>query len=261
MMKTIFKVCAAVFLAATAMAPAAQAKTMKVAFGAEPYPPMYFPDASGKWQGFEIELADVVCKAAGLQCETVPIAWDGIIPALTSGKVDMIMGSMSITEERKKRVDFSDVYYKIPPMIIGAKDAKFDVTPEGMADKAIGVQVSTIHQAYVDKYYVPKGATLKEYQTQDEANNDLAAGRLDAVMADSSALSDFLNTEVGKSCCESKGTPANDVGILGQGVGVAIRKGEDDLREKLNAAIKTIRKNGEYDRVAKKYFTVDVFGQ
>lgn len=141
-MRTIIKACAVAFLAATAIVPAAQAKTMKVAFGAEPYPPMYYPDASGKWQGFEIELADVVCEAAGLTCETVPIAWDGIIPALTSGKVDMIMGSMSITDERKKRVDFSDKYYKIPPMIISAKDVAFDITPEGMADKAIGVQVS-----------------------------------------------------------------------------------------------------------------------
>ncbi|GLU25490.1 transporter substrate-binding domain-containing protein [Brucella sp. NBRC 12950] len=260
-MKTTLKAFAIAFLAATAMAPAAKAETLKVAFGAEPYPPMYYPDASGKWQGFEIELADVVCEAAGLKCETVPIAWDGIIPALTSGKVDMIMGSMSITDERKKRVDFSDKYYKIPPMIIGGKDAKFDVTPEGMADKAIGVQVSTTHQAYVEKYFVPKGATLKEYQTQDEANNDLAAGRLDAVMADSSALIDFLNTDVGKTCCENKGTPADDVGILGQGVGVAVRKGEDGLRDKLNVAIKKIRENGEYDRVAKKYFTFDVFGQ
>lgn len=239
---------------------ASQAQTLKVAVGAEPYPPMYSPDASGKWQGFEVDLAGLLCKTAELECEITPIAWDGIIPALTSGKVDMIMGSMSITAERKKKIDFSDKYYMIPPMIIGAKDMKFEPTPEGLADKAIGVQVSTTHQSYVNKHFVPKGATLKEYQTQDEANNDLVSGRLDAVMADSGALADFLATDAGKACCEAKGVPAADTDILGQGVGVGIKKGNHALRKKMNVAIKTVRANGEYDTLAKKYFTYEVFG-
>lgn len=237
-----------------------QAQTLKVAVGAEPYPPMYYPDASGQWHGFEVDLAGLLCKTAKLECETTPIAWDGIIPALTSGKIDMIMGSMSITAERQKKIDFSDKYYSIPPMIIGTKDIKFEPNAEGLADKTVGVQVSTIHQSYVEKHFVPKGATLKEYQTQDEANNDLAAGRLDAVMADAGAMADFLKTDIGQSCCDAKGNPAPDIEILGPGVGIGLRKGDDALREKMNTAIKTIRDNGEYEALAKKYFTYDVFG-
>lgn len=260
-MSLTIKACVIAFLAATAVAPAAHAETRKVAFGAEPYPPMYYPDASGKWQGFEIELAQAICKAAKMACEPVPVAWDGIIPALTSGKVDMIMGSMSITDERKKRVDFSIPYYKTPTLIIGSKELKFDASPKSMADKIIGVQGATISQAYVQKHYASEGATTKEYLTQDEANNDLAAGRIDATMADRTALENFLSSEVGTTCCESKGTPLDDASILGLGAGIAVRKNEGNLVERLNVAIKTVRENGEYDRVAKKYFTFDVFGQ
>ncbi len=253
---------AAVFAGTVALTTAmpALAQPLKVAVGAEPYPPMYYPDASGQWHGFEVDMAMLLCKTAHLECETAPIAWDGIIPALTSGKIDMIMGSMSITPERMKKIDFSDKYYSIPPMIVGAKDLQFEPNAKGMADKTVGVQVSTIHQSYIQKHFVPNGTTLKEYQTQDEANNDLAAGRLDAVMADAGSLEDFLKTDAGKACCDAKGNPAPDIEILGPGVGVGLRKGDDALREKMNEAIKTIRANGEYDALAKKYFPYDVFG-
>ncbi len=130
---------------------------------------------------------------------------DGIIPALTTSKIDMIVGSMSMTPERLKTIDFSDKYYNTPTIVIGTKDLKFDATPEGLKDKTIGVQVSTIHQAYAMKHFAPGGATIKEYQTQDEANNDLTAGRIDAVQADSLALRAFLATDSGKACCEGKG--------------------------------------------------------
>lgn len=190
-----------------------------------------------------------------------PVAWDGIIPALTTGKIDMIVGSMSMTPERLKTIDFSDKYYNTPTIVIGTKDLKFDATPEGLKDKTIGVQVSTIHQAYAVKHFAPAGATIKEYQTQDEANNDLTAGRIDAVQADSLALRTFLATDNGKACCEEKGTVAKDVEVLGPGVGIGLRKGDTELKDKLNAAIKTIRANGTYDTFTKKYFDFDIYGQ
>lgn len=259
-MKKLSKKLGVAIFSGLAMTMAVQAEPLKVAVGAEPYPPMYYPDASGTWHGFEVDLAGLLCKTAEIECVTTPIAWDGIIPALTSGKIDMIMGSMSITPDRKKKIDFSDKYYSIPPMIIGAKELEFEPTPEGMADKIVGVQVSTIHQSYIEKHFVPNGTTLKEYQTQDEANNDLVAGRLDAVMADAGAMLEFIDSETGKACCETKGNPAPDVEILGPGVGIGLRKGDDELREKMNAAIKTVRENGEYEALAKKYFPYDVFG-
>ena len=238
----------------------AAAEQVRVGFAAEPYPPFTSPDASGNWEGWEVDFMKAICAEAKLDCVITPVAWDGIIPALTTNKIDMIIGSMSITAERLQTIDFSDKYYNSPPGIIGAKDAKFDATPEGLAGKTLGVQVATIHQVYANKYFGAAGATVKEYQTQDEANNDLAAGRIDAVQADSIALGDFLKTEQGSACCDMKGTVKDDPEILGLGVGVGLRKGETELKDKINAAIKAIRANGTYDTFSKKYFDFDVYG-
>ncbi|RCS24587.1 amino acid ABC transporter [Phyllobacterium salinisoli] len=237
----------------------ASAETIKVGIAAEPYPPFASPDASGKWNGWEVEIAMAICEQAKLDCVITPVAWDGIIPALTTKKIDIITASMSITDERKKTIDFSDKYYNTPTVILGSKDVKMDATPEGMKGKVLGVQVSTIHQVYAKKHFADTAAEIKEYQTQDEANQDLAAGRIDATQADSLALETFAATDAGK-CCEIKGTVADDIEVLGPGVGVGMRKGEDQLREKINAAIKDIRANGKYDEISKKYFTFDIYG-
>lgn len=243
-----------------AMTGAAQAEPVKVGFAAEPYPPFTSPDADGNWVGWEVEFQKAICAEAKLDCVITPVAWDGIIPALTSKKIDMIIGSMSITEERLKTIDFSDKYYNTPTVVIGPKDQKFDATPEGLKGKVIGVQVSTIHQAYATAHFGSTAAEIKEYQTQDEADQDLAAGRIDAVQADSIALDAFLKSEQG-ACCDVKGVVEDDPAILGLGVGIGIRKGETELKDKLNAAIKTIRENGTYDAFSKKYFDFDIYGK
>jgi len=237
----------------------AAAEQVRVGFAAEPYPPFTSPDASGNWEGWEVDFMKAMCAEAKLDCVVTPVAWDGIIPALTSGKIDMIIGSMSVTPERQQTIDFSDKYYNTLPGIIGPKDVTFDATPEGLDGKTLGVQVATIHQVYANKYFAPAGATIKEYQTQDEANNDLASGRIDAVQADSVALLDFLKTEQG-ACCDLKGMVKDDPEILGLGVGVGLRKGETELKDKVNAAIKAIRANGTYDEFSKKYFDFDIYG-
>jgi polar amino acid transport system substrate-binding protein len=257
-MKTVLKIAAlAVTLGLTSFS-TAQAEQVKVAFGAEPYPPFTSLDASGKWVGWEIDFANAICKQAKLDCVFTPIAWDGIIPALTSKKVDMIVGSMSITEERMKTIDFSDKYYNTPTGVMGRKDEKFDATPEGLAGKIVAVQVSTINQDYANKHFTG-AAEIKEYQTQDEANQDLAAGRVDAVVADAIALDVFLASEAG-ACCEAKGNVADDPAILGLGVGIGLRKEDTDLKATLNAAIKAIRENGTYDAISKPYFDFDIYG-
>ncbi|WP_075292379.1 transporter substrate-binding domain-containing protein [Pararhizobium arenae] len=240
---------------------AAQAEQIKVGFAAEPYPPFTSPDASGNWEGWEVEFQKAICAEAKLDCVITPVAWDGIIPALTSKKIDIIIGSMSITEERLKTIDFSDKYYNTPTGVIGPKGVAFEATPEGLSGKTIGVQVSTVHQDYANKYFGENGATVKEYQTQDEANQDLAAGRLDAVQADAIALDAFLKSDQGKECCELKGNVKDDPAILGAGVGIGIRKGEDELKGKLNAAIKAIRENGTYDTFSKAYFDFNIYGE
>lgn len=235
-------------------------ETLKIGWSPEPYPPFVSVDSSGNWTGWEVEIANAICKAAGYNWEVVTVAWEGMIPALTSKRIDIIIGSMSITEERLKTVDFSDRYYKTPPGIVGRKGENFAATPEDLAGKYIGVQVSTIHQIYAREHF-PDAAEIRIYQTQDEAYQDLAAGRIDATQVDSIAVIEFLKSDLGKSCCELKGYVADDPEILGSGVGIALRKNEPELKARLNDAIAKIRADGTYAAITEKYFDFDIYGE
>ncbi|EEW25601.1 transporter substrate-binding domain-containing protein [Rhodobacter ferrooxidans] len=254
MKKTILTV------AALLLGTAAVAAPIKVGIAAEPYPPFASPDAAGNWVGWEVDMIGAVCKAAELECVVTPVAWDGIIPSLTGGQIDAIMASMSITEERMQTIDFSDKYYNTPTVIVAAKGAAITPDAEGLKGKIIGVQVSTVHEAYVQAHFAATAAEIKIYQTQDEADQDLAAGRIDATQADSIALDAFLATDAGKACCEVMGAVADDPAILGLGVGVGLRKGEEELKAKFNAGIAKVLADGTYEAISKPYFASSIYG-
>ncbi len=244
-------------IAALMLGTVASAETVKIGIASEPYPPFAAPDAAGNWTGWEIDMIGAVCAAAELDCEITPVAWDGIIPSLTSGQIDAIMASMSITADRMQSIDFSDKYYNTPTVVVANKGSGITPTPEGLAGKILGVQVSTVHQDYAQTHF--KDAEIKLYQTQDEANQDLVAGRIDATQADSIALDAFLASDAG-GCCENTGAVADDKEILGLGVGVGLRKGEDELKAKFNAAIAKIIADGTYDKVTAPYFASSIYG-
>lgn len=248
------------FATAALFGTAAFAEPVKIGIAAEAYPPFAAPDASGAFTGWEVDMINAVCAAGEMECEIVPVAWDGIIPSLTGGQIDAIMASMSITPERMQTIDFSDKYYNTPTVIVGAKGMEMAPTAEGLAGKIIGVQGSTIHEAYVQKHFAGTAAEVKIYQTQDEANQDLVAGRLDAIQADSIALDAFLASDAGAACCEAKGAVADDPEVLGLGVGVGLRKGDEDLKAKFNAAIAKVLGDGTYDTITAKYFASSIYG-
>jgi len=247
-------------IAALMMSGAAMAETVKVGVDTGAYPPFTIPAADGSWSGWEIDFMNAICAEAKLDCVITPTAWDGIIPALTGGQIDVIMSSMSITAERSKVIDFSDKYYNTPTVVIAGKGLVASPDPAGLAGKVIGVQVSTTQEAYAMKYFAPEGAEVKSYQTADEVNQDLASGRIDAIVIDALPGGEFLKTEEGTACCENVGLVLDDEEILGKGVGFGLRK-DDPLKEKLNAAIAAIRANGTYDEISKRYFDFDIYGQ
>jgi polar amino acid transport system substrate-binding protein len=247
-------------LAATAaFASAAAAEPLKIGIAAEPYPPFASPDASGNWVGWEVDFINAVCAAGEMECVITPVAWEGIIPSLTGGQIDAIMASMSITEERMQTIDFSDKYYNTPSMLVTATGSGLTPDAAGMSGKIIGVQVSTIHEAYAQAHF-PDAAEVKTYQTTDEAFQDLNAGRVDAAFADSIAVDAFLVSDTGKACCGSIGAVADDPAILGKGIGVGLRKGDEELKAKFNAAIAKVIADGTYDAISKPYFASSIYG-
>ncbi len=232
----------------------------KVRMGTEgAYPPFNYIDKDGKLQGFDVDIAKALCAAAGVECEFVMQDWDGMIPGLLAKKFDTIIASMSITEERLQKVNFTKKYYLTPAKFIARKGSNFEITPEGLKGKTVGVQRGTIHENFVrDKF--GKTMDIKSYATQDEANMDLASGRVDLVIADTVVLSDgFLNKKEGKDF-EFVGPGFTDKKWFGEGIGIAIRKEDKELLDLMNKAIDTIRANGEYQRINAKYFDFDVYG-
>lgn len=229
---------------------------IKLGLDSSNYEPFYSRGADGTWSGWEIEIGEAICAAMQEECVWVPIAWDGIIPALTAKKIDLIFGSMSITDERKQTINFSDKYYNTPAALIAPKGLDMK-SAEDLKGRTIGVQVSSTHENYANANFASDSA-IKIYQDFNEHNFDLVAGRVDAVIADSLALAPFLESSDG-ACCEVK-MILNDDAIFGIGVGAGIRKEDTELLEKVNAAIKKIREDGTYDAISAKYFNFDIYG-
>ena len=238
---------------------AVQAQELTLKIGTEgAYPPFNNLTADGKLEGFDIDIAKALCEEMKAKCEFVTQDWDGIIPALQAGKFDAIIASMSITDERKQKVDFTDKYYNTPPAVAVPKDLEIKgASKEDLAGKTIGVQGSTTHSNYSEATYTD--SEVKLYPTSDEYKLDIANGRLDAVNDDIIVLQDWLKTEQG-ACCKIAGTVTPVAEIHGPGAGIAIRKGENELREKFNAAIKAIRANGKYKEINDKSFDFDAYG-
>lgn len=259
-MKKIVALVAAV--AATAfIAGTASAKDWKeVKIGTEgAYPPFNYKDAQGQLKGFDVEIALALCAKMKAKCTVVAQDWDGIIPGLLAKKYDAIVASMSITEERKKRVDFTEKYYQTPARFMAKKGVKFTNTPEALKGKTLGAQKATTHSTYLEDNY--KGSSIKLYDTQEQANLDLKAGRLDAVLADSVVLSEWLTkTDEGK-CCAFVGAPIYNKKWFGEGAGIAVRKEDKDLKTALNKALVAIRKDGTYKKINAKYFPFDIYGK
>jgi arginine/ornithine transport system substrate-binding protein len=233
----------------------------KVRVGVEgAYPPFSFMTPDGKLDGFDIDIAKAVVKAMGAEIELVAQDWDGIIPALLAKKYDAIIASMSITEERKKKVAFSNKYYNTPAKFVCKKGAMKEFSTAAIKGKKIGVQRATIHDKYLTDNY-GKDVDIKRYGTQDEAYLDLTAGRLDMLLADSVALdSGFLKKPEGKDY-QFIGPDLTDEKWFGVGAGIACRKDSADLVMKLNEAIAKIRADGTYKKIQDKYFDFNVYGE
>ncbi|WP_275782966.1 ABC transporter substrate-binding protein [Pararhizobium gei] len=243
----------------TLMAGSAMAEGEKIVFGTDAtYPPFESAGSGGEIVGFDIDVAKALCAEMKAECTFVNQDWDGIIPGLIAKKFDAIVSSMSITEERLQKVDFTDKVYNTPPAIVVPKDSAItEATEAALAGKTIGAQSSTTHSNYAEAHM--KDAELKLYPTADEYKLDIASGRIDAAIDDVVVLSEWLKTADG-ACCKLLATLPVDPVINGAGAGIAVRKGDNALREKLNAAIKAVRASGEYKKINDKYFDFDVYG-
>lgn len=212
--------------------------------------------ADGKLTGFDVDIANALCEKMQAKCTIVSQEWDGMIPGLMSGKYDATVASMSITPERQKKIDFTDKYYATPARFIAVKDSEIkDTTPESLKGITVGVQGSTSQASYLEDNF--KDTEVKMYKTVDDANMDLANGRIDLVFSDAAILADWMKSADG-ACCKFVGGEVRDEKYFGVGKGIGVRKSDPELRDRFNVAIKAIIADGTYDRINKKYFDFSI---
>ena len=253
---------AAVVAPAAAPAPVAPAPAalpeLKVAIDPT-YEPFTFKTADGKPTGFDVDIATALCEQVKRNCVFVEQVWDSMIPGLQAKKYDVIISSMSITEDRLKAIDFTDKYYNPPSRVVVKSDVKFS-GPASIKGKKIGVLKGSTQEKYAMGELKTVGVKVVPYEAQDQVYLDIKAGRLDGTVADAVEVTGgFLSKPEGKDYA-LVGPELYIEKYFGIGAGIGLRKGEDALKGELNAAIKAIRGDGTYKKINDTYFPFDVYG-
>lgn len=223
------------------------------------YPPFSYISSNNIMEGFEPDLAELFCQKMTKKCEIIQVEFDALIPSLNTKRIDAILASMSITEERQKTIDFTQKYYQTPARFVAPKGKNYTIDKEGLAQKRIGVQSGTIHEIYANDNF-GKTSKVRSYRNLDEAMIDLDTGRIDLVFADVVPLdTGYLQGDYAEKM-ELVGPDFTDEKWFGEGVGIGIRKGESALKEAFEKAIIESRQDGSYQEIQAKYFDYDVYG-
>lgn len=216
------------------------------------FPPFNYLDRKGMPAGFEIELAQEACQRMKAECEFAAFKWDELVPGLLDKKFDIIMSSMEVTSERRKRMGLSRRYYLSPGAFIAAKGAPFDGPASLLRNKRIGIQKDSTHADWADKSF-RRSAQLRRYNTLAEALQALAKDEVDAVFGDKVQLWLWSQKPDGK-CCELVGQDIKDNQTLGIGVAAGLRREDAKLRDAFNKALGEMLSDGTYKKINEKYF-------
>jgi len=210
---------------------------------------------NGKLVGFDTEIATALCAEMKMTCAFVPTDWDNIINNLQAGEYDVIIASLSITEERKKQVLFTDKYYSNAIRFVGQKGAveSNSTNPLDMKSKRIGAQKGSLAESHLLKKYA-RSARIRTYDNQEEAFRDLAGRKLDYVIVDALPAYDWLQSLDGQ-CCQFSSPPI----YADEGIGMAVNLNNTALRDQLNTALATILQNGVYQQINARYFPFSIY--
>ena len=215
------------------------------------FPPFSEVKGDGTIVGLEVDFINELCKRISAGCEIVPMQFDALISGLKSRKIDMIIGSMSITDERAKVINFSDRYYNAPIQFIGKKDGSDFIT----SDASIGVERGSISASYADNEL--KGVSVKTYDSQTAAMKDLEVGRVDFALGDLLTIYDWMESGA-KADFTLIGDAISDPKHVGDGIGIGLRKSDDDLLNTVNTAIAEIADDGTFDKITSSYFPFSI---
>jgi polar amino acid transport system substrate-binding protein len=222
------------------------------------YPPFNYAGPDGNPAGFNVDLARMICEEIQVQCTVQMRRFDTLISALNSNNGDAIIASIAQTPEMRARVDFSDPYYRTPARFVALRNSPIDdVRPEALEGKKIAVVAGTAHEAYLKTLFTE--AELRPYPDADAARFALKRGEVDLLFGDGISLAFWLNGTDSANCCEFRGGPYLESRFFGEGVGIAVRRGNDLLRQAFNWALFRIWEKGRFTDLWLRYFPVSPF--
>jgi len=220
------------------------------------YPPFNYLDRKGLPAGFEMDIAQEACMRMKAECEFVAAPWDDLVPGLLEKKFDIVMASLEVNSERRRRLGLSRRYYLSPGAFIAAKGQPFDGPPTLLRNRKIGVQKDSTHADWLDKSF-RRSAQIKRYPTIAEALNGLVKDEVDAVFGDKVQLWLWSQKAEG-NCCEVMGQDVKDTQTLGIGVSAGLRREDAKLRDAFNKALGEMMADGTYRKLSEKYFPFPV---
>jgi polar amino acid transport system substrate-binding protein len=259
-------------VAASAVRVAAQApETEKqAAEGAEPrrvairfltesdFPPFNYYDEDNVLTGFNVDMARAICLELDAACDIQVQPWSVLLPALAKGEADAVIASHRATPNALKVVDFTDRYYFTPARFAGKRSLTgIDITPEGLEGRTIAVAKGTAHEAFLRTFF--RDSAIRVFDTVELARDALVTGKADLLFDDGISLAFWLNGTASRACCEFKGGPYAEPKYFGDGIGIAVRRDDAQLKRMINTALKRMRESGRYEELLLRYFPLRVF--
>jgi polar amino acid transport system substrate-binding protein len=222
------------------------------------YPPFHYYDEVGALTGFNVDLAQAICEVLQVACEIEATNWSDLIPTLDRGEADAAIASIRITAEALEEADFTSRYYATPARFVARKESEItDVRPETVEGLKIGVAKETGHQAYL-KTFFPQAA-VAAFDSAEDAQKALKEGAIDLVFGDGITLTFWLNGVTSQACCEFRGGPYVDSKFFGEGIGIAVKKGNRRLAEILSYGLEQVHATGRYEELFLRYFPMNFF--
>ena len=222
------------------------------------YPPFDYAGPDGNPAGFNVDLARMICEEIKVPCTVQMRRFDTLVDALNKNEGDALIASIAATPKTRAQVDFSDPYYRTPARFVSRKDKPFDnLQPDALAGKTVGVVGGTAHEAYLKELFTE--VNLKLYPNADAARIALKQGDVDLLFGDGISLSYWLNGTDSGGCCVFRGGPDLESRYFGEGVGIAVRRGNDLLRQAFNWALFRLWEKGRFTDLWLRYFPISPF--
>ncbi len=222
------------------------------------YPPFHYFDEEGVLTGFNVDLARAICEVLEVECEIEEVDWDDLLASLEAGEADAAIASIRIDAENREKVDFTQRYYATPARFIAPKNSEIaDPRPETLEGVKIAVTEGTGHAAYLKNYF-PE-AEIITFSSAEAANAAVKDGGADLAFGDGVGLTFWLNGVTSDGCCEFRGGPYVDAKFFGEGVGIAVPKGDRDMLRILNYALYRVHESGRYEELLLRYFPMSFF--